>query len=461
MEDDDVSITRQQSTLPELISHLSPEQQQRVEQLRAQLNEGRARLTLFRSPLRTLAAFAASAASSAASGAAWLASHPATLFLLAPLLLFYAFLKASGGLAEEVREAELWLQYVVWWVGLGVLSSIGLGTGMHSGLLFLFPHMLKVCLAAERCGHLRFDARADMWWSSEGFHCGEEGAADGPAAAAAALGFWDIYKKVIPTAVLWGAGTALGEIPPYAISYHAAKAGKRSAEVEAMLGVRDASGGASASGGRAGPLTLLVNRMKTWMLNFIQSHGFWGILLLAAYPNAAFDLCGICCGHFQMPFWEFFGATLIGKGAIKIAGQTAFFVALFREQTRERVFDALERIVPDVLPFLHLNGLTPAQAAHQLVNTRIREFQAGVARRAAAQAADPRWLHQKALSALSSWDGVRGALAATRPTPWGAVVLLMIGSFVRSVIEQFAQGYVAERDRRLLHAEVERLSKQQ
>jgi hypothetical protein len=37
-----------------------------------------------------------------------------------------------------------WTLYVVWWVGLGVLSSIGLGTGMHSGLLFLFPHMLKV-----------------------------------------------------------------------------------------------------------------------------------------------------------------------------------------------------------------------------------------------------------------------------------------------------------------------------
>ncbi|KAL4451519.1 hypothetical protein ABPG75_007181 [Micractinium tetrahymenae] len=534
--DEYVGITRQQSTLPELINGLSPEQQQRVERLRAQLNERRAQLTLFRSPLRTLAAFAASAASSAARGAAWLASHPATLFLLAPLLLLYVFLKASGALAEEVHEAELWLQYVVWWVGLGVLSSIGLGTGMHSGLLFLFPHMLKVCLAAERCGHLRFDARADMWWSSEGFHCGEEGEADGAAAAAAAaLGFWDIYKKVIPTAVLWGAGTALGEIPPYAISYHAAKAGKRSAEVEAMLGVGGANGGAGGSGGRAGPLTLLVNRMKNWMLNFIQAHGFWGILLLAAYPNAAFDLCGICCGHFQMPFWEFFGATLIGKGGIKIAGQTAFFVALFREQTRERVFDALERIVPDVLPFLHLNGLTPAQvkgrvglhwgaiatrvgrghalrhgrrrlrvirtaalgsaagacmctpdgtqtvrsaqaplparplppspgplqAAHQLVNMRIREFQAGVARRAAAQAADPRWFHQKALATLGSWHSARGALLAARPSPWGAVVLLMIGSFVRSVIEQFAQGYVAERDRRQLQDEVERLLKQQ
>lgn len=50
------------------------------------------------------------------------------------------------GIAEPfVLEAEAWAQYVVWWVGLGVLSSVGLGAGMHSGLLFLFPHMLKVC----------------------------------------------------------------------------------------------------------------------------------------------------------------------------------------------------------------------------------------------------------------------------------------------------------------------------
>lgn len=47
--------------------------------------------------------------------------------------------------------------------------------------------------------------------------------------------------------MLWGAGTALGEVPPYALSYHAAKAGKRSAEVEAMLG-----GGPNGSSGRAG-----------------------------------------------------------------------------------------------------------------------------------------------------------------------------------------------------------------
>jgi len=48
-------------------------------------------------------------------------------------------------------------------------------------------------------------------------------------------------------------------------------------------------------------------------------HGFVGILLLAAWPNAAFDLCGICCGHFLMPFWDFFGATFIGKALLKVS----------------------------------------------------------------------------------------------------------------------------------------------
>jgi len=34
---------------------------------------------------------------------------------------------------------------------------------------------------------------------------------------------------------------------------------------------------------------------------------------MSAWPNAAFDLVGMCCGHFQMDFWTFFGATVLGK----------------------------------------------------------------------------------------------------------------------------------------------------
>ena len=54
-----------------------------------------------------------------------------------------------AGKAEPlVTEAETWIMFVVWWVGLGVLSSVGLGTGIHTGLLFLFPHIFKVSDAA-------------------------------------------------------------------------------------------------------------------------------------------------------------------------------------------------------------------------------------------------------------------------------------------------------------------------
>ena len=40
--------------------------------------------------------------------------------------------------------------------------------------------------------------------------------------------------------------------------------------------------------------------------------------LLSQIPNPLFDLAGITCGHFLIPFWTFFGATLIGKAIIKM-----------------------------------------------------------------------------------------------------------------------------------------------
>ena len=35
--------------------------------------------------------------------------------------------------------------------------------------------------------------------------------------------------------MLWGAGTAIGEIPPYAVAMHAARAGEKNSDVEQML----------------------------------------------------------------------------------------------------------------------------------------------------------------------------------------------------------------------------------
>lgn len=73
-----------------------------------------------------------------------------------------------------------------------------------------------------------------------------------------------------------------------------------------------------------------INKMKAYMIWFLRTHGFYGVLIMASYPNIAFDLCGICCGHFLMPFWTFFGATFIGKAIIRNGYQSVIYVMLCR-----------------------------------------------------------------------------------------------------------------------------------
>lgn len=38
--------------------------------------------------------------------------------------------------------------------------------------------------------------------------------------------FWAFYGQIIVPVIIWGCGTALGELPPYLVSYSAAKAGE-------------------------------------------------------------------------------------------------------------------------------------------------------------------------------------------------------------------------------------------
>lgn len=45
-------------------------------------------------------------------------------------------------------------------------------------------------------------------------------------------------------------------------------------------------------------LHLYLYRWGTYT-QLIEKTGFWGIFMLASWPNAFFDLCGICCGYEQ------------------------------------------------------------------------------------------------------------------------------------------------------------------
>lgn len=196
-------------------------------------------------------------------------------------------------------------EYIIWWVGLGVASSIGLGTGMHSGLLFLFPHIANVCQAAIACNGTNFPSHRDIFWRDNdlAFTCTTKGEG---------YTFLSIALKTFLPCLLWGAGTAIGEIPPYAMSRAARLANERNGEFDELPDWTDSEAVAKLSA---------VDKMKAWMINILQKYGFWGVLAFSAYPNALFDVCGICCGHFLMDFWTFFGATFIGKAILKVNGQ--------------------------------------------------------------------------------------------------------------------------------------------
>jgi hypothetical protein len=77
--------------------------------------------------------------------------------------------------------------------------------------------------------------------------------------------------QVIGAAMLWGAGTALGEVPPYAIAYHTAKAGIKNAEVEAMLGVSSSSSPHGGSEGEPVPTSYPCLPVRRWVSGVASS----------------------------------------------------------------------------------------------------------------------------------------------------------------------------------------------
>ena len=398
--------------------------------------------TLLRQPARTVHLFAAAAAEALSRWLRWLWRRRATA-VYPPLLLLCALLAAhhaQGPHRAALLEAELFASVAAWWLGLGVLSSIGLGTGLHSGMLFLFPHIAKVCRSAEACCSIAFDSRKNTWFalpSGELFACpaGKRQTCD-------AVPYSALLLKNLAPAILWGIGTALGEVPPYLLSRAAAEASKAN---KAHAG--SPAGSASPDG--------LMERSKAWMQRVLQRNGFWGLVALAAWPNSLFDFVGVCCGHFGMSFRTFLGGTLLGKGFIKASWQCALFTLVFSTQARAPGRLRRTNSVSDAFPC--------AAVALGIRGSRCRAVRCGAAellegacwvlraRRCAGQLTRTRKLQaselvQRAAAGLSGFGDAasagalgqqhaQGMLAAA----WSACMTVIMLYFVASCVEQVAQ----------------------
>lgn len=150
--------------------------------------------------------------------------------------------------------------------------------------------------------------------------------------------------------------------------------------------------------------------MKTWMVEFLQKHGFVGVFLMSAWPNAFFDLCGICCGHFLMPFWSFFIACWAGKALVKVNLQSAFFITIFRESSRNYLLQLLQN-------FLHRfgdSGVIWFEHISQSITSTIHKLQNS---------------HEH------DNHGSKGILSQL----WGYIVFILIGYFFVSCVQQLAR----------------------
>lgn len=270
-------------------------------------------------------------------------------------------LTLSGPHEEHVTELLLYLRFGLWWLALGVASSIGLGSGLHTFVLYLGPHIALFTMKALHCG--RTDIKSapydtiqfksgPSWLERD---CSEYGPPLYSLTHGSRVPLSSILPQVQVEAILWGIGTALGELPPYFISRAARLSGSKSEVMEQMD---------SSSKEDTRMIANHLKQIKLWFISHSQHLNFFTILVLASVPNPLFDLAGIMCGQFGIPFWKFFLATMIGKAIIKTHIQTIFIISICNNQLLDLVENKLiwvlsfipgvSSIMPNVVANLHL-----------------------------------------------------------------------------------------------------------
>ncbi|XP_029677199.1 vacuole membrane protein 1-like [Formica exsecta] len=292
-------------------------------------------LTLWQHPITTLHYFFSEVFINILSLVKKTLLYKRTVCIIISIIILFLLSGRISGPQQQIFK--LWEAKIIWWlywIGLGVLSSVGLGTGLHTFVLYLGPHIAAVTMAAYECGALNFPeppypdqiicpTKIDPMWT---------------------VGILNIMKKVRVEAMLWGAGTALGELPPYFMARAARISGQNSKnenfdqdlkELEALEELENEKN------------VSFVMRIKLSMKQFVEKAGFWGILACASIPNPLFDLAGLTCGHYLIPFWTFFGATLIGKAVIKMHIQQLAVIIAFNEELLDK-FISLLAIIPFV-----------------------------------------------------------------------------------------------------------------
>ncbi|KAH1096296.1 hypothetical protein J1N35_013217 [Gossypium stocksii] len=304
-------------------------------------------LTLTTQPVKTLRFFLLAILQYIKRSASYLLAKGGWLMLSSTLIAVLGILLVTieGPHEKHVEEVSQYVRFGLWWIALGVASSIGLGSGLHTFVLYLGPHIALFTIKAMQCGRIDLKSapydtiqlkRVPSWLDKP---CREFGPPLFSSSHGSRVPISSILPQVQIEAILWGLGTALGELPPYFISRAASVSGRK---IEAMEELDHSSSEDN------GFIATHLKQIEHWLLSHSQHMNFFTILLLASVPNPLFDLAGIMCGQFGIPFWKFFLATLIGKAIIKTHIQTVFIISVCNNQ----LLDCIENELIWILSFI-------------------------------------------------------------------------------------------------------------
>lgn len=208
---------------------------------------------------------------------------------------------------------------------------------------------------------------------------------------------------------MWGAGTAIGELPPYFVARAARLAGERIKDLDESESDSDNDDNNNEVSKKKKKKSLF-DRAKQTVISWLGRIGFIGILLFASIPNPLFDLAGLTCGHMLVPFTTFFFACFIGKAVIKVTLQTIFVITVFDK-------DLLEKVVA----WIDLNIPFASGRAQKMFDNVRKQYHR-----------QPGEVIEKAKGGLSIF------------VIWDIILIVMISYFVISIINSCVRDYVTK-----------------
>lgn len=208
-------------------------------------------------------------------------NHKDTISYLIVLLVFYS---SIINMFHSMYVLNTYVIFTIYWLFLGIMATIGLGTGMYTGTFYLFPYILEIKSQAQICNNLNFSILDLECKNNQVEHYNN----------------LQLLIKTMPPVLIWSLGSTLGEIPPYLM----AKLTKNDHE----------------------------KYLNKSILNKLKKNAFTTITMLSVMPNFTFDMCGLASGFLDIPLSTFISAGFLGKGIIKSPLEAYAVLFLLDEQ---------------------------------------------------------------------------------------------------------------------------------